>query len=342
MPHGITVRSDGFAEAAFALTPAWHGLGVVFDHPMTSAECLKAAGLDWKIIQKPIYIWNEKANAYDLISGQLANAREDNGLVLGLVSKNYRVVQNTEAFSFLDALVENHEMLYESAFSLYGGKKVVILAKMPGYKEITKDDPVLPYILMSLSHDGTESIKFGPCATRVVCANTHAIALSEADNSGRKFVKELSIRHTGNIETKLQQARDILAVANNQFAQYAEIGSILAQRRLTREEWIQFLDIMCPIPSPLDPDYTPRRAEAISETRRSIEAAYFGKLSQTAPETAWAAYSAVVQHIDHLPRRGASWREKAEARFNVALYGAGRDQKQRAWITACRFAGLAI
>jgi hypothetical protein len=43
MAHEITVRADGTAEAAFAMTPAWHGLGVVLDHPMLSKEALMGA-----------------------------------------------------------------------------------------------------------------------------------------------------------------------------------------------------------------------------------------------------------------------------------------------------------
>ena len=58
--------------------------------------------------------------------------------------------------------------------------------------------------------------------------------------------------------------------------------------------------------------------------------------------SAWAAFCAVTEHIDHLPRRGATQRQKAEARFNVCLYGPGRDMKQRAFEAACRFAGLAL
>ena len=54
--------------------------------------------------------------------------------------------------------------------------------------------------------------------------------------------------------------------------------------------------------------------------------------------TAWAAFNAVTEHIDHLPRRGATPERKAEARFNVCLYGPGRDMKERAFQAAYRFA----
>ncbi len=350
MAHEITIREDGFAEAAFALEPAWHGLGKVLDHHMNSAEALTEAGLNWKIVQRSMAIGKPETYTDENTTepqertvwvpqpGLIANVREDNNVFMGVVTDHYKVVQNVDAFRFLDSLVENHEMKYESAFSLYGGRKVVVLAKMPGVQEVVKGDHIIPYILLSLAHDGTEAIKFGPVATRVVCANTYAMALREGKT------KDLSIRHSGNIDEKLAQARNILGVANQQFAQYAEIGQELAKHQLSKEEWREFLDIMCPELDPRDPDYTDRRAEAVAETRVEIAKTYRNERNtlEGMANSCWAAYNAVVEHIDHLPRRGATPRSKAEARMNVCIYGIGRDMKKRALETAIRFAGIQV
>lgn len=357
MVAGITVREDGFAEAAFSLEPAWHGLGTVFDHVMYSKEAFEAAGLNWNVVQKAVGVGDRRRVELPLTindpspSGEYreeiiwteqpnyrANIREDNGAFMGIVTDQYKVVQNTEAFQFLDALVENHEMEYESAFSLYGGRKVVVLARMPGVWEIVPGDAILPYILLSLSHDGSEGIRFGPVATRVVCSNTYAMAVGEGTT------REMSIRHTGNIQDKLGRARNLLGVANAQFAQYAEIGRRLAECQLSIQDWKDYLNIMCPELDPRDPDYTDRRAEQILETRISIMGCFRNERNTLdgMKRTLWAAYNAVTEHIDHLPRRGATRERKAEARFNVCLYGAGRDMKKRALQTACRFAGLTL
>jgi phage/plasmid-like protein (TIGR03299 family) len=233
MAHEITIRADGTAEAAFAMTPAWHGLGVVLDHPMPSAEALTAAQLDWQVIQREVACiipetvqtaWGPvEQNRYQVIPGALANCRSDNGLVLGTVSDQYQVVQNLEAFQFLDELIENHEMQYESAFSLQGGRKVVLLGRLPKVDTVVSGDDSLRYILMSLHHDGSGAIRFGPCATRVVCANTYAMALQEG------YVKELAIAHKGDVKSKLAQARSILGAANEKFDQYAQASRALAQ-----------------------------------------------------------------------------------------------------------------
>jgi phage/plasmid-like protein (TIGR03299 family) len=345
MAHKITIRADGTAEAAFAMTPAWHGLGVVLDHPMPSAEALHAAQLDWQVIQREVACvipetvqtaWGPvEQNRYQAIPSVLANCRSDNGLVLGTVSDQYQVVQNLEAFQFLDQLIENHEMTYESAFSLQGGRKVVLLGRLPKVDTVVPGDDSLRYILMSLHHDGSGAIRFGPCATRVVCANTYAMAIQEG------YVKELAISHKGDVKSKLAQARSILGTANEKFDQYAQASRALAAHRMSYDEWDQYLNVLCPRLDPKDPDYTEERARRIQETREAIAQRYLLSDAQRVPgieQTAWAAFNAVTEHIDHLPRRGATMRAKAEARFNVALYGPGRDQKERAFQTACKFA----
>ncbi|WP_437187827.1 DUF932 domain-containing protein [Planctomicrobium sp. SH668] len=343
MAHQITVRSNGFAEAAFSRKPAWHGLGVVLDHDMRSQEAITAAGLDWSVVQYPLAYKRpatsetESQPEYTELPEHLANVREDTGLFLGNVTKWYKVVQNRDAFKFLDALVDDGELTYESAFSMNGGKQVVLLAKMPKVDLIGEEDEQLRYILMGLHHDGSGAIRFGATSVRVVCANTYGLALSK--NKGN--IRELSISHTGDIDQKLEQAKSILRTANSRFDVYAEEARRLTQCRLTRDQWTEFLNVMCPVPSKVDPDWTARREVAILETRNQISTRYFTSPTNTLQgmeETAWAAFNAVTEFVDHLPRRGATVQQKSECRFNVTQYGPGRDQKERAFEAACRLA----
>ena len=78
----------------------WHGLGTKVVEAPESAEALKMAGLNWQVLQEPIY-----TDAGDIISGYKANIRDTDRKVLGVVTDRYKVIQNTEAFSFTDALL---------------------------------------------------------------------------------------------------------------------------------------------------------------------------------------------------------------------------------------------
>lgn len=322
-------------------------MGTVLDHPMSSKEALETALLDWKVLQFPLGVGFPKVihTPEGDVEGRdwrmqpdLANVREDSGMILGYVTPRYQLVQNVEAFQFLDELIEKHEMQYESAFSLRGGKQVVLLSRLPKEDEVVQDDVLLRYVLMSLTHDGTGAIRFGPTSVRVVCANTYGMAVGEG------HTREMSISHKGNVQQKLQEARNILLVANKQFDQYANVARELAEKKLTGEQWERFLDLMCPKLPWDDPDWTERRQRATEKTRQDIRDRWQNprQTLEGIDHSAWAAYNAVAEHIDHLPRRGADSQRKAEARFNVTLAGVGMTMKQRALAAACKMAKVEL
>ena len=134
----------------------WHGLGEIIQDAPTSEDALRLAGLDWNVIQEPILT---KHN--EMIPGYRANIRDKDRWVLGVVTDRYKVVQNSEAFAFTDALLENG-VKYETAGSLQDGRKTWMLARLP-HQYIINGDEVSPYLVFMNSHDGSSSIK---CAAR--------------------------------------------------------------------------------------------------------------------------------------------------------------------------------
>ena len=75
----------------------WHGLGTKVMTAPDSKEALIAAGLNWNVVQEPIYTTENEP-----IKGYKANVRDSDRKVLGVVTDRYKVVQNHEAFSFTD------------------------------------------------------------------------------------------------------------------------------------------------------------------------------------------------------------------------------------------------
>ena len=122
----------------------WHGLGTRVVEAPSSAEALIMAGLDWSVVQEPIYTGN------DLIEGYKANVRDKDRKVLGVVTDRYKVIQNDEAFTFTDELL-GEGVRYETAGSLQGGKKVWLLAHMP-HEYIISGERISPYLLFSKKH----------------------------------------------------------------------------------------------------------------------------------------------------------------------------------------------
>jgi phage/plasmid-like protein (TIGR03299 family) len=295
---------------------------------------LAAANLDWEVEQRPVFY--ESATSDLQTTDYRANVRADNGFLLGIVSGQYRVLQNREAFDFLDKLWQDEVLQYEAAFSLRGGKRVCILGRLPKSDEIVDGDEMLRYVLLSTAHDGTGGVQIGPTAVRVVCANTYALAVGA---SGSK-IRSLSIRHSANLDNKLRDARRLLGIANGAFDRHTDECRKLAAQPITLEQWRDYLDDVCPIPLRTDPAWTQRRENAVVETRTAITAIY-----NTAPQlegvrgTYWGAYNAISQHVDHLPRKGTDSRGRSEARFCVTQEGTGRDIKAYAFSRALAAVG---
>ena len=149
MPAGITSSDSMFSVRE---TP-WHGLGAVLDRPpATIAEAIEASGLNWRVEREPIAVdrgdaatdwWEPRCEE---IPGYYATVRQDTRTVLGIVGERYRIVQNEEAFQFVDQLLGS-SLHFETAGSLHGGRRVWVLATLPEHIEVG-GDPVRPYVLL--------------------------------------------------------------------------------------------------------------------------------------------------------------------------------------------------
>ena len=211
----------------------WHGLGTEVSEAPNSEDALRFAGLDWNVVQEPIYTpFREK------IDGFKANVRDSDRKVLGVVSDRYKVVQNVEAFSFTDELL-GQGVRYETAGSLSGGKRVWLLARLPR-KYIIAGERISPYLVFSNTHDGSGSVKVTVTPIRVVCNNTLNLALSTAQRS-------FSMIHTGNIGDKIQEAKDTLFMAESYMDQLGSEFETLRRQKLTDRQVQEYIDILLPM-----------------------------------------------------------------------------------------------
>ncbi len=198
---------------------AWHNLGqIVQDYP-TSEESIKFAGLDYEVEKSPLFTKGagiiENTNGIEMIDLELevpnyfANIRTDNNTVLGVVGKDYQIVQNREAFSFFDSIVGGGDgILYETAGALGNGERIFITAKLPDYIHVGNGDDITEkYIFLTTSHDGSGSITAAFTPVRIVCQNTLNASLKNMSNVVR-------IRHTAGAKQRLEDAHKVMGLAN--------------------------------------------------------------------------------------------------------------------------------
>lgn len=211
----------------------WHGLGREVKEAPTSKEALTLAGLDWKVLQEPIYTENEEE-----IEGFKANVRDRDRKILGVVSNKYKIVQNEEAFAFTDELL-GEGVRYETAGSLQGGRKIWLLAHMP-HEYIISGERISPYLVFTNSHDGSGSIKVALTPVRVVCNNTLNLALNTAKRSWSQI-------HTGNVQDKLQEARDTLFLAEKYMDELGKEFDHLRMKKMSEKQVQDYINILVPV-----------------------------------------------------------------------------------------------
>lgn len=196
---------------------AWHRLGKRFDSDgITIEEAFAACNADFEVSKQPVvaltpqmvadiesgvYINPEELKA-QVIAGKKATMRLDTNYPFGVVSDSYGIVQNSDAFKFIDQLVGGNltgteqKPIIDAAGLLGNGERIFVTAKFPETIELGRNDMIETYVVFTTSHDGTGSVSAMVTPIRVVCNNTLNLALRQ--NSGR-----INFRHTSGVMGRL-------------------------------------------------------------------------------------------------------------------------------------------
>jgi len=244
MSHELEIRSDGTGAAAYAYKSAWHGLGIVVDDLMTAADCLeRVPELASTIAPQKVFTQNPQTGMFVPIEGYVANVRESDFKPLAVVGERYKILQNIEALSFLDDLVDSGDAKYEAVISLKGGAKVSLLVRLPREVSIAGQE-LATYVVLSNSHDGSSAITLAATPVRVVCQNTLTLALGTTKRS-------FKVRHTSSLSGRLSEARTALGVVFNYMTEFEETADRLVNTSFSDAEFQKFLDGLTPVPEEL-------------------------------------------------------------------------------------------
>lgn len=331
MSHEITMTANGAAEAAFA-TPAWHGLGKVFDRAFTSAEAIDAAGLGWTVGKRPLFA--DIDGAMVDVETHCQTYRTDNGNPLGVVGAEYGILQNSAAFEAFDGLVPDGLLRYESAFSLRGGRTICAVARLGESMDIADGDLIAPYALLTNSHDGSGAVNIYPTTVRVVCANTLRMANAQART-------RIKVRHTKNVEDRTRDAVDVLGRIIHLFEEFGTKARRLIERQMQEHEFAAYLDDVMPLPkATTDSGRASPKFNRTEKARAQVTTNFYDDPKQNLPgieRTAWAALNAVTQYVDHEADMGRG--DDAESHFRVVTFDAGAKLKDHAFSTALELVG---
>lgn len=278
------------------LGASWHGKENPLNGLQTAKEMCIASGIDWPVIQRPIFVDGLE------VPGLKANVRTNDNTVLGVVSDVYKPIQNYEAFSFLDSIVGSGDAKFNSAGCLFNKydrpTRIFISAELKPISVL--GDQIQNYLVFSHSHDGLNAVKVFVTPVRVVCHNTLTLATESIEKENKKAPKRYwSTKHTGDIENKLQVAQQTL----NLYTEYMSAFPIVAEKmngiNLSEKDTLDLMDV-------LFPDDGTAGKSRMSQNAKTMRDKILAEYNNTAGDaakftgTGWGIYQAITKVVEHV------------------------------------------
>lgn len=326
MSHNLMTRNGHTAMFCVGdRDAAWHKLGQRTPNAVQWAEAIRLADLDWTVVKKQLYFRDALGKVAEA-TGHMATTRSDDGAFLGIVGDGYQLIQNAEAFTFCDDLLAAADgAKYESAGALGNGEQIWVMARIPE-ADFTIDggDEHKAYLLVATSHDGSMSYTAKLVDTRVVCANTLAVALGERGSAFR-------VKHTASAKQRMELAVEQLSEVKQTAISVKAKMERLAEAKLTRESVTAILDRLFPRPKD-EKANTTRRDNNVADVLR-LYAHNDANAYPSVQGTAYNLLNAVTEYTDHLRTargNGSKPEQVAVARSESALFGSGAQLKTQA------------
>ena len=260
----------------------------------------EATGLDWVVEQKQVYTQRPNTNpaihigtsCYDILPNYVANYRSDNNQFLGMVHpKDYKVVQNCDAFDFIDELPN---FTFEKVGMFNNGKKVFVVGKSNEQIAIDGSDDLVNFYLTFLhGHDGKSGIRFILCPVRMFCMNQLNLMLQSA-------TFKYNIAHTGDIQFKLAQIQKAIADSRNYVTGLSQTIDTMINTKVSKSIEQLTLELI-----PVEDNDTTLITSRKEEARQTIITLYNDKPDlQNYKGTQFGIISAVSDYISHAqPKR---------------------------------------
>jgi phage/plasmid-like protein (TIGR03299 family) len=284
MAHGITDKDTAvFGEGQ----PAWHGLGTVVDGLMSTEEALALSGLDWEVKLTPSKYYHK--GKLRTLKDRFTAVREDTGDAFDTVGTAYKPLQNADAFSFLDNLLDDGEAKIATAGSLWGGKRVFVSARLTDAFQVAGES-MDGYMLVFNSHDGSSSLKVAATVVRPVCQNTVSFGLQTAKSTW-------TMSHRTDIAGKIQEARESLQLTQTYNAAFQDEVERLLAVELEKDKFLTLMK-----------DVLPEQSRATEKKLELLSAAWEHETTPT-DNTGWRGLNAFTFFTDHL----TEYRDEAAA-----------------------------
>jgi phage/plasmid-like protein (TIGR03299 family) len=338
--HGLDLDENGKAKL-YSAVPAWHGLGTVIDGGTSDvAQVIAAGGLDTvKVACIPVPDYNlpgvldEFGNLRSLAAkGKFILANGTTGEFWNIVGNVHKNIPLETSFDFMQNLVEDHGVTFESAGLMGGGRKVFISCQVPTHVTVDAGgaaDPIRMFLVVQDARDGSTSYKAMVTPWRPICQNTNRFALRDA-------VSSVALRHTTGLAGRIEKTRLTLGMSVRYIDAFAAEETALARTDLTiaqfeREMAELFAGEKIDVFGNRDRAAESKRSAGSADRRDDDLIDRFKVESARVGGTLYAAEQAVTGYLDWgKVRKGDGPAARWQARIEASLAGDDDQFKSRA------------
>lgn len=278
-------------KAVESRIPTWGNIGEDVQKATNIQEALNFAGLDFEVNKHNMF-----TDGGIMVPGHMATVREDNGSVLGVVSNNYQICQNSEAFDFVNYIDEDVQF---AKAGMTDTGMVYVIGKLPTVNILGDDFD--PYVIFQNSHNGRYCLRATITPLRIVCQNQFNYAFANSRNT-------ITIKHSKQMDWKIPAARDTLKSINEMMQNLGEEANRMASEKISKADFERFVTNMFPIKGDI---LDPKQIEKAEAIRAEFINAYNAEDNRNFHNTVWGLVNAYSDFETHKNpgRKTENWEE---------------------------------
>ena len=320
MPSNFTSGWLGNGERA------WHGQGVVTPGTLPAREAFETAdalfSVEKRELSYPVVQSCDSIIDTDLPyfhedmqqpAGVFGVVRTDSQALLGVVTKQYEIVQNESLLRMAEFIRDEADM--DCVIVLSDGAKVCFTATLRGAEtDIVPGDTVKRRIVGYLGHDGKTGCGAKFTNIRVVCQNTLTAALSGTGASS-------SITHKGTANANFDALINSIDVSRQDFVTECELMREFSRTAMSMSAFNDYVDQV----------YDVNEGDILRKRQKLEQAFRVGYGSEFASFSLWNGFNAITQLETSTRNQTAA---KSRAQFARGTFGLGAQISKKAFSIA--------
>lgn len=277
---------------------SWFDCGKDIRTATSIQEALQMSGLDYEVVKAPIYL----SSGYR-IPNQFCTKKKGTNDTFGIVGKDFTIVQNSEAFAFVDSIIPEgltFEKAGETSWMNW------IIASLP--EQYVLGDKMVPYIIFQNSHTGGSTLRASISPLRLACSNQFTIAWKDA-------AAKIALRHTTSVIDRMHSAQEVLSMAAEHMDVFRQHAEKMAITKVSENGMNALVEALFPIS---ENDST-RKVNSMEAQRLQFKHAYEEDDLANFRGTQWGLLNAYSDFITH-KEPGRSTDKAKESKFiNVTM-----------------------